>query len=160
MDGAASSFLATMPKWRGACALVAPLIVAGCASLGSDLKTAEANCTPTPAMTPFVTCLNSADAPVWQKESLQNVPAYKDFAAARLALAENLDSGKITAAQFSEEAARASAKFAALLAKNARARQLEAERQRTEQEMNSMERPTSAPSDMSNGMDRGMGMGM
>ncbi|HWY63094.1 MAG TPA: hypothetical protein VNW15_14425 [Rhizomicrobium sp.] len=142
-------------RYLGACTL----LLAGCASLDSDLKSAEAKCAPTPSMTPFVTCLNGMDDPVWQKDSPENETAYKDFAAARLSLAENLDSGKITPTQFSQETAEARAKFVALLTQNARARQQEAERQRIEQEMSNMERPTSAPSDMNNGMDK-MGMGM
>jgi hypothetical protein len=161
MSGAAFS-LSAAAKTHGRHGLgaFAAFILAGCASLDSDLQSAEAKCVPTPAMMPFVTCLNSADDPVWQKDSPQNVPAYKAFAAARLGLAENLDGGKITPTQFSQGTAEARAKFTALLIQNARARQQEAERQRTEQEMNSMARPASVPSDMSNGMDKGMGMGM
>jgi len=141
----------------GTCAL---LLLAGCASLDSDLKSAEAKCTPGPAMTVFVTCLNNADQAVWRKDSPDNEPAFGDFSAARLSLAEDLDSGKITAAQFSRGTAEARVKFLAVLAQNTRTRQQEAQRQRMEQEMNDMARPTSAPSDMSNGMDKGMGMGM
>jgi hypothetical protein len=163
MRGAAfPPFPAIGPKGHGGHILAAAalLLAAGCASLDSDLQSAEAKCAPTSAITVFVTCLNTMDGPIWQKESPENEPAYKDFAAARLGLAENLDSGKITPTQFSEGTAKARAKFSALLIQNARARQQEVERQRTEQEMNSMERPTSAPSDMGNGMDKGMGMGM
>ena len=153
---------ATRAKGHGRRILGVPvlLLLAGCASLDSDLQSAEGKCAPTPAMTVFVTCLNSVDDPVWQKDSPESVPAYKDFAAARLGLAESLDSGKITPTQFSQGTAEARAKFTAVLIQKARARQEEAERQRTEQEMNGMDRPTSAPSDMSNGMDKGMGMGM
>jgi hypothetical protein len=162
MSGAAFAF--PMDRgWRIALVL-APLVLAGCASLSSDLQSAEAKCTPAPAMTGFVTCLNSMDEPVWQKESPENEPAYRDFAAARLSLAEDLDSGKITPQQFSRGTADARAKFAALLISNARARQAQLDHQRAEEEVDGLQKmPTMGASGMGGGMGdmNGMnGMGM
>ncbi len=53
--------------------------------------------------------------PQRKKDSPDDATAYQDFAAARLGLAQNLDSGKITAAQFTKGTADARAKFAAAL---------------------------------------------
>jgi hypothetical protein len=135
----------------------AALILAGCASLSSDLHSVEAKCVPGAVMTEFVTCLNSAEEPVWQKDAADDLPAYRTFAAARMALAQDLDNGKITATQFQGGLAQARAKFNALLAQNASTRQQQAEQQRM-QEMQDMQRAMPAPPMNGMGMNGGMGM--
>jgi hypothetical protein len=132
------------------------LMAAGCASLDSDLKSAEAKCPPSPAMTPFIACLNGVEGPVWQKDSPGDASAYQDFAAARLGLAQNLDSGKITPAQFTKGTADARAKFAAALTERAKSLQREAERERTEDEVQNLGKMTSGPMSPDH---MGMGMG-
>jgi hypothetical protein len=141
-------------------AMGALLFLTGCASLSSDLAAAEAKCAPATVMTVYVTCLNAMDEPVWQKDSPGDAPAYRDFAAARLSLAQNLDGGKITALQFTHGTAQARAKFAALLIQNARARQDLAARQRTQQELEDMQKSNADMSKPDAGMGGNMGMGM
>jgi hypothetical protein len=135
------------------------LILAGCASLDSDLQSADAKCVQTAAMTVFVTCLDTMEEPVWQKDAPDNLPGYRTFAAARMALAQDLDNGKITAAQFRDGAAQARANFSALLAQNARTQQQQAELRRAQDTMQQMQqRPPATGLD---GMPMGgMGMGM
>jgi hypothetical protein len=128
------------------------LILAGCASLDSDLQSADVKCAPTATMTVFVTCLNSAEEPIWQKDSPNNVPGYRTFAAARMVLAQDFDSGNITAAQFRDGAAQARAKFSALLAQNTSTQQQRAEQQRAQDALQDMEQRMPAA-----GID-GMGM--
>ena len=139
--------------------------LAGCANLTDDLKTAGGKCAQGPAMAPFITCLNGAEEPVFQKDSPADVPAYRAFASARLNLAEQLDAGKITPAQFTTQASAARAQFAASVSALARARQAEQEQTRNRQTLESLQgsdRPGSGPGmgDMG-GMGGGMGnMGM
>jgi hypothetical protein len=131
------------------------VMLSGCASLDSDLKSAEAKCPPTPAMTPFITCLNTAEALVWEKDSPGDAPAFKDFAAARLGLAQNLDGGKITPAQFTQGTADARAKLATAIVRNEKSRQQEAMREQTQDQVQNLEKmaPPMNPDHM------GMGMG-
>jgi len=139
--------------------VLAALILAGCASLDSDLQSADAKCVQAAAMTAFVTCLDSMEDPVWQKDAPDNLPGYRTFAASRIALARDLDNGKITAAQFRDGAAQARAKFSALLAQNARTEQQQADLQRAQNAMQEMQQRPPAT-----GLDGaamgGMGMGM
>jgi hypothetical protein len=139
-------------------------IVAGCASLSDDLKAAGSKCPQSAAVTGFVTCLNQAEEAVFQKDAPENLPDYRAFAAARLRLAQNLDSGKITSAEFADGTAKAGAQFSALLIQNARARQQEAAAKRAEQDVQDMQttKPTASMGDTGmGGMGGGMGgMGM
>jgi hypothetical protein len=139
-------------------------ILAGCASLSDDLKAAGSKCPQTATVTTFVTCLNDSEEAVFQKDAAENLPDYRAFAAARLSLAQNLDGGKITSAQFADETAKAGAQFAALLVQKARARQQEAAARRAEQDVQDMQgvKPTASTGDMGmGGMGGGMGgMGM
>jgi hypothetical protein len=138
----------------------ASLLVAGCASLSSDLQRAEAACAPTQVMTSFVTCLNSADEPVWQKESPSSAAAYRQFAAARLALAGDLDGGKITPAQFVAGTADARAKLVTVVAGDARARRQQIEQARADAMVQDFQKPMgSAAGDMGMGGMTGNGMG-
>jgi len=136
------------------------LILAGCASLDSDLQSADGKCTQGATMTVFVTCLNSAEEPVWQKDAPDNLPGYRTFAAARMALAQDLDNGKITAAQFRDGAAQARAKFSALLAQNAHTQQEQAEAQRAQDAVQQMQQqmPPAGPDGMGMGMNNNMNM--
>ena len=134
------------------------LILAGCASLDSDLQSADAKCAPTAAMMTFVTCLNSMEYPIWQKASPDNIPGYRTFAAARIVLAQDLDSGKITAAQFRDGAVQARAKFSALLAQNARTEQQRAELQRTLDTMQEIQQRPPVTGIDGMGMSNSMGM--
>ena len=137
------------------------LALAGCGSLGSDLQTAEAACAATPNMTPYVLCLNSAGEPVWQKDSPESVPAYRNFAATRLSLAQALDGGEITAAQFKDAAASARAKLAAVQFQAARNRQKDLDQQRAAEQVDGLgNKPQAIRGDMANGMSNGMGGGM
>lgn len=129
------------------------LILAGCASLDSDLKSAQAKCTLTGTMTVYVTCLNDADEAVLRKDSPDNAPGYATFAAARLELAKNLDSGKITGAQFQGGVEQARAKLAVLLAQDAARRQQQADAQRAQDALQNM-KPLAGMD--ATGMDNGM----
>jgi hypothetical protein len=95
-----------------------------------------------------------------KKDSPDDAPAYQDFAAARLSLAQNLDSGKITAAEFGAGTAQARAKFAALLVRNARARQEQAARMRTEEAVDDLQKTNPGMSKPDSGMGMGGSMGM
>lgn len=134
------------------------LTLAGCVSLDSDLQSADVKCSPAAAMTVFVACLNSTEEPVWQKDSPDNLPGYRTFAAARMVLAQDLDSGKISAAQFRDGATQARAKFSALLAQNARTQQQRAEQQRTQDALQEMEQRIPAAGIDGMGMNNRMGM--
>ena len=114
--------------------VLAALLLAGCASLDADLKTADAQCAAGAAMTAFVTCLNQNEEPVWRKDAPDAVADYQTFAAARMALAADLDSGKITPAQFQAGAAQARTDFQKRLAANANAVR-EAKARRVEEDM-------------------------
>ena len=140
--------------------LAALFVLTGCASLSADLKTADGKCPQSVAVTAFVTCLNGVESPVWEKDSPQDAPAYRAFADARLGLAQDLDSGKITAAQFTQGTADARAKFAAAQARNARAFAEEVARQRAQDDMDSMQKPMPSTGDMGMGMGMNGGMGM
>jgi hypothetical protein len=78
---------------------------------------------------------------------------YQTFAAARMALAEDLDSGKITPTQFRDGAAAARTRFSALMAESAKSQQSHAQAQRAEDDMQQMMQHT-PPAGM-DGMDRG-----
>jgi hypothetical protein len=138
------------------------LLMPGCASLNSDLQTAESKCAQTATMTPFIACLNSVETPVWQKDSPQDVPAYQDFAAARLRLAEDLDSGKIAAPQFAQGTAAARTKLVSVMAETIRARQQQLARQHMDDEMGDLQKSPLPPlqGDMGGmgGMGNNMGM--
>jgi hypothetical protein len=128
------------------------LMLAGCASLDSDLTAADARCTQGSAMTAFVTCLNQAEEPVWQKEAPASLAGYRSFAAARMALAADLDSGKITAAEFKDGAAAARAKFSTALAQNARAAQEQAQAQAAQDALQQMQQQQPTEMDGRNSM--------
>ncbi len=133
-------------------AMPAVILLAGCASLDSDLKSADSKCTPGSAMTAFVTCLNGMEEPVWQKDAPDHVADYRRFAAARMSLALDLDSGKISATQFRDGAAAARATFSAHL----RTGQQQAASQRAEDDMQQMLQHSPPPG--ADGMGMGMGM--
>jgi hypothetical protein len=135
------------------------LPLAGCASLAGDLKTAEAACPSSAAMTPYVQCLNEADGPVWRADSPSDLAAYQAFAAARLSLAQGLDSGVINPAQFRDASAQLRDKFVHDLAASQRQRQAELERQRAQDMLDTM-RKTANPDDMRGDMKGMGGMGM
>jgi hypothetical protein len=135
--------------------VLAALILAGCASLDSDLQSADGKCTQGAAMTVYVRCLDSAEEPIWQKDAPDNLPGYRTFAAARMALAQDLDSGKINAAQFRDGAAQARAKFNAVLAQNAHSQQAQAEAQRAQDALQQMQQQMPPADD---GMTNSMGM--
>jgi len=129
------------------------VLAASCASLESDLKTADAKCPQVSAMAAFVACLNQNEEPVWRHDAPEAMADYQTFAAARMALAEDLDSGKITPAQFRDGAAAARTRFSALMAESAKSQQNRAQAQRAEDDMQQMMQHTPPA-----GMD-GMGMG-
>ena len=151
-----SAAFSPYPAASQALALAALLGLAGCASLSADLKTADGKCPQTGAVTAFVTCLNGVEGPVWEKDSPQDAPAYRAFAGTRLGLAQDLDSGKITAAQFTQATADARAKLAAARVENVRARQEQAARERSQDDMEGLQKPMPVTGDM--GMNGGMGM--
>ena len=136
------------------------LILAGCASsLDADLKSAQAKCTATGTMTVFVTCLNDADEQVWRKDSPQDAPGYTAFAAARLDLAKNLDSRKITETQFRDGVDQARVKFLALVAQNAGIRRQQDEQRRMQDMLQNIQKPVAPNGGMNNSMmDNEMGM--
>lgn len=137
--------------------------LAGCANLADDLQAVRAKCPQTTAMAPFITCLNTVEEPVFQKDSPSDVPAYRAFATARLNLAQELDAGKITPAQFTSEATQVGAKFTAALTAIAQARQAEAESNRERQTLESLQGTDKPGGGPSMGSDMGgmgnMGMG-
>jgi hypothetical protein len=135
------------------------LPLAACASLSDDLKTAEAACSSSAAMTAYVQCLNMADAPVWRADSPADLPAYQAFAAARLSLAQSLDGGAINPAQFRDASAQVRAKFALDLAGNTRRRRDEVDRQRAQDMLDAMGKAPN-PEDMRGDMNGMMGGGM
>ena len=141
-------------------AVSALVFLAGCASLADDLQVADAKCPQTPAMAPFVTCLNGVEEPVFQKDTPFDVPAWRIFAAARLGLAQQLDAGKITAAQFTSEASAARAQFAASVNALAQARQAEQQRARDQQTVETLQGLDKAGSGPSMGDMGGMGNNM
>jgi hypothetical protein len=156
MRSGCSAALSPYPAANQALALAILLGLAGCASLSADLKTADGKCPQTVAVTTFVTCLNGVESPVWEKDSPQDAAAYRAFAGTRLDLAQDLDSGKITAAQFTQATADARAKFAAARVENVRACREQAARQRAEDDVESLQKPMPTAGDM--GMNGGMGM--
>ena len=127
------------------------LILAGCASLDSDLKSAQTKCSLTGMMTLYVTCLNDADEAVLRKDAPDDVQGYRTFAAARLDLAKKLDGAKITGAQFQDGVAQARANLAVTLAQDAGKRQQAAQAQRTQDALQNMK-----PLGDATGMDNGM----
>jgi hypothetical protein len=135
------------------------LFLTGCASLGDDLKTAEAACSLSAAMLPYVQCLNAADAAVWRRDSPSDLPAYEAFAAARLSLAQDLDRGAVTPAQFRDASAQVRAKFTRDLAANTRRRQDEMNRQNAQDMVDAMGKMQN-PEDMRGDMKGMGGMGM
>src|SRR6185437_10159882 len=116
------------------------LMIAGCASLDSDLKSAQAACPQTSQLVPFIACLNRTETPVWQKDSPSDAPAFQAFAAARMDLAQNLDSGKITTVEYSRDMEAARQKFAQVLAGNARQRQVAEQRRRDQDAVDMLSR--------------------
>jgi len=140
------------------------LVLAGCASVDEQLTAADAKCSQTAAMTVFVTCLNSQEEPVWQTQTADNLADYKLFADVRMGLAKDLDSGKITAAQFAAGAADARTTFRGHLEQNARrqmrSREAEAAQQNAADTLTQMQKampsPESSGMTMGNGMDMGM----
>jgi hypothetical protein len=158
MRSGCSAAFPFFPAATQALALTALLVLAGCASLSADLKNADGKCLQTAAVTAFVTCLNGVEGPIWEKDSPRDAAAYHAFADARLGLAQDLDRGKITAAQFTQGTTDARAKFAAVQVQNARAFAEEAARQRVQDDMDSMQKPMPSTGDMGMGMNGGMGM--
>ena len=148
------------------CLLIAgaAVLLAGCASVDSQLQAADAKCSQTGAMTLFMTCLNSAEEPVWQSQPPDQLEDYKLFAGERMGLAQDLDSGKITAAQFAAGAQMARATFRGHLEQDARkqmrSREAEAAQQNAvdtlQQMQKAMPSPESSGMVMGNGMDMGM----
>ena len=131
-------------------AILAAVFLAGCVSLDAGLNAEDATCAQTGAITAYVACLNRVEEPVWLKAAPANMADYRTFAAARLAMAEDLNSNRITQAQFKEGAAKARAEFQAALVKSS-ARQQPQARQAGDDMENILQRSPQP------GMD-GMGM--
>lgn len=138
------------------------LLLAGCAGLGDDLKTAGAACPQTPSLTPYITCLNAAEESVWRKDEPADLAAFQDYAAGRLALARDLDGGRLTLPQYRQAADAARIKFSAALtgAATARQQQANAERNRDQVEGFTNMKAQGASGDMGVSDMSGNNMGM
>ena len=83
--------------------LAASFGVAACASqLAYDLGKAEEPCHAEKyvAKSPLVECLAGRERPVWARDEPQTLDLYDQFAAAREALAQERDAGKLTDAEY------------------------------------------------------------
>lgn len=103
--------------------VVLAIALSGCSTLAPDLQSADAKCAQGKAMAPYVLCLYHVEEGVFLQDSPENVPAYEEFAIARLRLAGQLDAGKITIPQFNEAIIAAKSKFVDVQLRNAQVTQ-------------------------------------